>query len=214
MIIRVLKLYLGLLYSNLKNALRIFKLRSKGVVVGRGCRIASNFICGKGVKIGDYTYIGQNVELGDRVKIGGFVALKNIKVDDNSHIEANVRVIGPGKGSITIGKESYIGFNITLDTSSSIHIGDFVHIGSSLWSHSSAKQVIEGLPLADKNTTYRPTYETRVENNVYLGINSAISPGITIGNHSIVSPNSAVTKDVEPYSIVGGVPAKLIRKLE
>ena len=54
--------------------------------------------------------------------------------------------------------------------------------------------------------------DTVIQNDVWIGYNSLIMPGIKIGNGSIIASNSVVIKDVEPYSIVGGNPAKLIRK--
>ncbi|ACB50049.1 acetyltransferase, trimeric LpxA-like protein [Crocosphaera subtropica ATCC 51142] len=54
--------------------------------------------------------------------------------------------------------------------------------------------------------------DTIIGNDVWLGYNSLIMPGIKIGDGSIVAANSVVTKDVEPYTIVGGNPAKVIRK--
>ncbi|UTD05002.1 Vat family streptogramin A O-acetyltransferase [Treponema denticola] len=54
--------------------------------------------------------------------------------------------------------------------------------------------------------------DTVIQNDVWIGYNSLIMPGIKIGNGSIIASNSVVVKDVEPYSIVGGNPAKLIRK--
>ncbi len=50
-----------------------------------------------------------------------------------------------------------------------------------------------------------------IESDVWLGQNVIVMPGIKIGKGSIVGAGSVVTKDVAPYSIVGGVPAKLIR---
>jgi len=46
---------------------------------------------------------------------------------------------------------------------------------------------------------------------VWIGANVLIEPGLTIGENSVIGANSVVTKDVKPFSIVGGVPAKLIR---
>ena len=54
--------------------------------------------------------------------------------------------------------------------------------------------------------------DTVIQKDVWIGYNSLIMPGIKIGNGSIIASNSVVVKDVEPYSIVGGNPAKLIRK--
>jgi len=51
-----------------------------------------------------------------------------------------------------------------------------------------------------------------IGNDVWIGINSTILSGVTIGDGAVIALGSVVTKDVEPYSIVGGVPARLIRK--
>jgi acetyltransferase-like isoleucine patch superfamily enzyme len=51
-----------------------------------------------------------------------------------------------------------------------------------------------------------------IEDNVWIGRNAVILPGIKIGEGSIVAAGAIVTKDIEPYSIVGGVPAKLLKK--
>lgn len=53
---------------------------------------------------------------------------------------------------------------------------------------------------------------TEIGNDVWIGFNSTIMPGIKIGDGAIIATNSTVTKDVEPYSIVGGNPAKEIKK--
>jgi virginiamycin A acetyltransferase len=54
--------------------------------------------------------------------------------------------------------------------------------------------------------------DTIIGDDVWIGFNSIIMPGVKIGNGSIIGANSTVSKDVEPYSIVAGNPARLIRK--
>lgn len=54
----------------------------------------------------------------------------------------------------------------------------------------------------------------KIEDKVWIGANVTILPGVTIGEGSIVAAGAVVTKDVPGNSIVGGVPAKLIRELE
>ena len=50
------------------------------------------------------------------------------------------------------------------------------------------------------------------EDDVWLGRNAIVMPGIKIGRGSIIGAGSVVTKDVEPFSVMGGVPATLIKK--
>ena len=50
-----------------------------------------------------------------------------------------------------------------------------------------------------------------IGNDVYLGDGIIVMPGVTIGNGAVIAANAVVTKDVEPYTIVGGIPAKKIR---
>ena len=52
---------------------------------------------------------------------------------------------------------------------------------------------------------------TTIGNDVWIGAHAQIKSGITIGTGSIVAAGAVVTKDVPPYAIVGGVPAKIIR---
>mmetsp|Transcript_5821 Transcript_5821/g.22097 ORF Transcript_5821/g.22097 Transcript_5821/m.22097 type:complete len:221 (-) Transcript_5821:36-698(-) len=54
--------------------------------------------------------------------------------------------------------------------------------------------------------------DTIVGNDVWIGNSVTIMPGVTIGDGAIIGTNSLVTKDVQPYTIVGGNPAKIIRK--
>lgn len=63
-----------------------------------------------------------------------------------------------------------------------------------------------------KGKEYPTKGNTEVGNDVWIGFNSTIMPGVKIGDGAIIGTNSVVTKNVEPYSIVGGNPAKEIKK--
>lgn len=58
------------------------------------------------------------------------------------------------------------------------------------------------------------TAQISVGNNVYIGVRSIILPGVKIGNNCIIAAGSVVTKEVPDNSVVGGVPAKLIKTSE
>ena len=53
-----------------------------------------------------------------------------------------------------------------------------------------------------------------IKKNAWIAINVTILPGVTVGEGSIVAGGSVVTKDVPPFCMVGGAPAKVIREFE
>lgn len=59
---------------------------------------------------------------------------------------------------------------------------------------------------------YLPAGDTVIGNDVWIGAEAIIMPGITIGDGAVIGTRAVVTRDVDPYSIVGGNPAKLIRR--
>jgi virginiamycin A acetyltransferase len=65
---------------------------------------------------------------------------------------------------------------------------------------------------AMEGKSYPTKGDTVIGNDVWIGHNTTIMPGITIGDGAIIATNSTVTKNVEPYTIVGGNPAQEIRK--
>src|SRR5260221_345194 len=57
----------------------------------------------------------------------------------------------------------------------------------------------------------KPQPKIVIEDDVWIGINAIILPKVTIGRGAIIAAGAVVTKDVEPYAVVGGVPARLIK---
>lgn len=168
----------------------------------------------KNSSVGKNSIIGEGVIIGKNVKIGRDAILRKITVGHHSAIESFVKCVGTEKGCIFVGSNSYIGISNVLDNSDNIQIGNFVHIAgpsTALWTHSSAKMCMNSIPRDKVSEKYRPTAPIIIEDNVYIGGNCTIYPGVKIGHHSIVAPNSAVTKDIPPYSMFGGVPAKFIK---
>lgn len=66
-----------------------------------------------------------------------------------------------------------------------------------------------GFVQMQSNVPQRPPPE--IGNDVWIGINSVVMRGVKIGNGAVVAANSVVTRDVPPYAIVGGAPARLLR---
>ena len=66
-------------------------------------------------------------------------------------------------------------------------------------------------PAKRAGMTYAPIH---IGKNVWIGANATVLAGVTIGDGAVVAAGAVVTKDVEPNTIVGGVPAKVIKKIE
>ena len=70
-------------------------------------------------------------------------------------------------------------------------------------------------PDADKEADFfawRRAHRVTIGHDVWIGHGATILPGVTVGNGAVIGSGAVVTKDVAPYTIVGGVPAKLIRE--
>jgi maltose O-acetyltransferase len=65
------------------------------------------------------------------------------------------------------------------------------------------------VPMLDQG--YGPAREVVIEDDVWIGTNAIILPGVRLGKGSIVAAGAVVTKDVPPYAIVGGNPARLLK---
>lgn len=127
-----------------------------------------------------------------------------------------------------LGKRSYIDFPIKMKGIESIYIGDDVVINSfvHIWGHGgvhignrvmiAAHTTITSLThnYNLKDMRFSPAIKSKVtiEDDVWIGSNVVIMPGITIKKGAVVGAGSVVTKDVNPYSIVVGNPANEIKK--
>ena len=70
----------------------------------------------------------------------------------------------------------------------------------------------EAPAFAGAKNAFRPAGDTVIGNDVWIGSEAIIMPGVTIGDGAVIGTRALVTRNVEPYAIVGGNPAKVIRK--
>lgn len=110
----------------------------------------------------------------------------------------NCRLVGIKRGQF--GSEPYL-----------IQIGNHVTIaaGTSFITHDGGVWI-----LRSKYPDIDVFGSIRIEDNVFVGMNATLMPGVTIGHDSIVAAGSIVTRDVPPKSIVAGVPAKVIGSVD
>lgn len=98
-----------------------------------------------------------------------------------------------------------------------LYIGDYVCIGAEAvilmgGNHTHRYDWFSLYPFMDKiEESYQSKGDTRLEDGCWIGMRAMIMPGVTVGEGAIVAANSVVSRDVPPYTIVGGTPAKPIR---
>ena len=117
-----------------------------------------------------------------------------------------------GDGIIICGDDSYIGYYSTLQAAKNcvISIGKNCAISHNVRIYTSSRIADQNLNQSKDNILSK-SGDVIIEDGVWIGANVFINPSIKIGFNSVIGANSVVTKDVPPNSIVGGVPAKLIR---
>jgi maltose O-acetyltransferase len=112
-----------------------------------------------------------------------------------------------------VGKNAYVGEDLLIIDEPSdrgmVTIGDRVAISPRV------TLVVSSRPNFSMTAPYVPVKHGSIviENDVWLGTGVVVLPNITIGEGAVVGANSLVTKDVRPYTIVGGSPARLIREV-
>lgn len=110
--------------------------------------------------------------------------------------------------NIHLGKRVFINSGCKFQDQGGIFIGDDVLVG-----HNCMIATLNHVEDPDRRADMVPS-PVRIGNKVWIGANVTILPSVTIGDGAILAAGAVVTKDVEPCTIVGGVPAKVIRKIK
>ena len=112
-------------------------------------------------------------------------------------------------GDVIIGDHTRIGLHNTIigpvDIGSHVNLAQGITVSALNHNFSDASKRIDEQGVSTTPVT--------IEDDVWIGANAVILPGVTIGEHCVVSAGAVVTKDVPPHSLVAGVPAKVIKKI-
>ncbi|WP_373032846.1 glycosyltransferase [Sulfurovum sp.] len=158
-------------------------------------------------------FLEENIRIGKNVTIGKNVIIKTtdggrIIIEDNVSIESNSFLYAQ-KGEIIIGKNSFIGFGSQIVAKKSIAIGNDCLVSA----YSIIRDANHGtkghIPISLQPHDIKAII---IEGDVWLGAHTVVTAGSSIGQGAVVGANAVVTKDIESYTIVGGVPARFIKK--
>lgn len=112
--------------------------------------------------------------------------------------------------NIHVGEEFSANYNVTILDIAPVHIGDYCMIGPNVLittvghPHSQMK----------RRNKIAQAWPVKIGDDVWIGGNAIILPGVTIGNNVIIAAGAVVTKDVPDNCVVGGIPARKIKDLE
>lgn len=127
--------------------------------------------------------------------------ISGIKIGRNSSIHMWASFFNPG--NIEIGEDTIIGDHAFLDGRAKLIIGSHVDIASRVMIYNSQHDINSG----DFHAIEEPVV---IKDYVFIGPGVIIQPGVTVKKGAIIAAGAVVTKDVDEFTVVGGVPARLI----
>ena len=114
---------------------------------------------------------------------------------------------------VRVGENTFIGVHVTVDSSypRKVVIGNNCGIATGVVILAHRRDVSEYSKQKGYNDYPFKVMNVLINDNVQIGTNSTILPGVVIGKSSIIGAGSVVTKDIPPYSLAVGIPAKVIK---
>jgi acetyltransferase-like isoleucine patch superfamily enzyme len=165
--------------------------------------------------------IGEGLRLGLHARVINKNAEKRVRIGDNCAIRGVIRC-NPG-AEVSIGELVYVGDGVVMDAMSKIEIGAHTLLAHGVQILDNDNHPTDAAERAAHfeailGITRRKDFQIGsapviIGRRCWLGFNTAVMKGVTMGEDSIAAAGSMVLKDVPPLSLVGGNPAKLIKSL-
>ena len=143
---------------------------------------------------------GKHIYIGENVIIGSFCCLMTVCLPrrPKPFLEIGNGVSLGAYSTVSAAQKIIIGDNVM--TSQRVMIVDHLHDYSDI-KEKNYNKITEGEEIA-------------IEEKCFIGANVVVLPGVKIGSHSVIGANAVVSRDIPPYSIAAGVPAKVIKKYD
>jgi acetyltransferase-like isoleucine patch superfamily enzyme len=136
-----------------------------------------------------------------------------LQIGAGALFEPNVWITAPGQAHVRIGQGTFLNMGVMIAAERLVEIGAHCMLANGCFVSDASHRYDD----PDRPVTWQGFESkgaTRIGDNCWLGANVVVTSGVTIGERCVIGANSVVTRDVEPFSIVAGVPAKVLRKID
>lgn len=166
-------------------------LRARCESCGPGLLLENGFPCISGP---------LRIRMGDHCWINGQTTFTSSSVLD-----------GP---QLTIGDHTYIGYGVTVSVGHSVTLGRHVKVADHCFICDNPGHPLDALERREKGVSAEDIRPVLIEDDVWLATRVIVLPGVRIGRGTVVGAGSVVTKDLPPFSLAAGNPARPLRRLQ
>jgi acetyltransferase-like isoleucine patch superfamily enzyme len=141
-------------------------------------------------------------------------ALREGRLEIGAHtlLEPGVWITAPGEARVRIGSGTFLNLGVMVASLHLVEIGDHCMLANGCYVTDSSHRVDDPVkPVPWQGFTSKGP--TRLGDNVWCGVNVAVTSGVTIGQRCVIGANSVVTSDIPPFSVAVGAPARVIRTI-
>lgn len=140
---------------------------------------------------------------------GWILRAASIDVARSAQIRAGLRIVG--RARVTLGEGSFLNEGVYLDASDAIVIDELAQIGDHVRFITSTHDISpEGARIAGASRT-SPIH---VGSGAWIGSGATVLPGVNVGSHAILGAGAVAVRNLEPYGVYVGVPARLARMIQ
>jgi acetyltransferase-like isoleucine patch superfamily enzyme len=136
-----------------------------------------------------------------------------LQIGSNTLLEPGVWITAPGNAQVKIGAGTFLNMGVMIAAEQLVEIGDHCMLANGCFVTDASHRYDD----PDKPITWQGFESkgpTKIGDNCWFGANVVVTSGVRIGERCVIGANSVVTKDIEPFSVVAGAPARVLRKIE
>jgi acetyltransferase-like isoleucine patch superfamily enzyme len=127
-------------------------------------------------------------------------------------LEPGVWITAPGGACVRIGAGTFLNLGVMVAADGLVEIGEHCMLANGCFVTDASHRFDD----PEKPITWQgfdSKGPTRIGDNCWLGANVVVTSGVSIGERCVIGANSVVTRDIEPFSVAAGLPAKVIRRV-